>query len=163
MVIVISLDVIIVTMWVRSSQGERYFSRYIHLGFSFFSNEIYLSIQNWAIIVSTEKTNKISNSKKLFAWFSSSYRTSIILQRLHMGYSQILTMFIQLIFLWLNFLFTLLIEFYHFNLISTRNYIQYPVISHSENEYTHLQQNHFAAQQKLAQHCKSTILQKNIF
>lgn len=114
MVIVISLDVIIVTMWVRSSQGERYFSRYIHLGFSFFSNEIYLSIQNWAIIVSTEKTNKISNSKKLFAWFSSSYRTSIILQRLHMGYSQILTMFIQLIFLWLNFLFTLLIEFYHF-------------------------------------------------
>lgn len=111
---IISLGVITVTMRVRSSQRERYFSRYIHLGFSFFSNETYHSIQNWAIIVSTEKTNKISNSKKLFAWFSSSYRTSIILQRLHMGYSQMLTMFIQLIFLWLNFLFTLLIEFYHF-------------------------------------------------
>lgn len=37
----------------------------------------------------------------------------IFFQRLHMGYSQMLTMFIQLIFLWLNFL-TLLIEFYHF-------------------------------------------------
>ena len=46
-------------------------------------------------------------------------------------------------------------------LYSTGNYIQYPVIDHNgkeyEKEYVYL--NHFAVQQKLAQHRKSTILQ----
>ena len=45
-------------------------------------------------------------------------------------------------------------------LSSAGNYIQYPVISHNGKEYeTHVELNHFALQQKLTQHCKSTILQ----
>ena len=46
-------------------------------------------------------------------------------------------------------------------LYSTGNYIQYPEVNHKgkeyEKEYIHL--NHFAVQQKLTQHCKSTIFQ----
>ena len=48
-------------------------------------------------------------------------------------------------------------------LYSTGNYIQYPVINHNgkeyEKEYIRVQLSHFAVQQKLTQHCKSTILQ----
>ena len=50
---------------------------------------------------------------------------------------------------------------------STGNSIQYPVIKHNEKEYEkehiyiYLSLNHFAEQQELAQHCKSTILQQN--
>ena len=43
-------------------------------------------------------------------------------------------------------------------LYSTGNYIQYPVINHNGKEYEkqiHAQQNHFAVQQKLTQHCKA--------
>ena len=49
-------------------------------------------------------------------------------------------------------------------LYSTGKYIQYPVINHNGKEYEkqmHAQQNHFAVQQKLTEHCKSTILQQN--
>ena len=46
-------------------------------------------------------------------------------------------------------------------LYSTGNYIQYPVINHDGKEYICIYLNHFAVQQKLTQHCKSTILQKN--
>ena len=47
---------------------------------------------------------------------------------------------------------------------STGNYIQYPVINHNRKEYEKEYiyvciMNHFAIQQKLTQHCKSTILQ----
>ena len=48
---------------------------------------------------------------------------------------------------------------------STGNYSQYPVINHNGKEYEkeciyiYVCMNHFAVQQKLAQHCKSTILQ----
>ena len=51
-------------------------------------------------------------------------------------------------------------------LYSTGNYIQYPVINHNGKEYEkqiHAQHNHFAVQQKLTEHCKSTILQQNWF
>ena len=46
----------------------------------------------------------------------------------------------------------------------TRNYIQYPVINHSGKEYflkmsLCVELSHFAVQQRLAQHCKSTLLQ----
>ena len=45
---------------------------------------------------------------------------------------------------------------------STGKYIQYPMINHNreeyEKEYTYVQLNHFAVQQKLTQHCKSTVL-----
>ena len=43
---------------------------------------------------------------------------------------------------------------------STGNYIQYP-----EKEYVflYIYKNHFAVQQKLTQHCKSTIFQENKF
>ena len=50
-------------------------------------------------------------------------------------------------------------------LYSTGKYIQYPVINHNKKEYKeeyiyiYVQLNHFAVQQKLTQHCKSTILQ----
>ena len=53
-------------------------------------------------------------------------------------------------------------------LYSTGNYIQYPVINRNgkeyENEYIYtyiyyIYMNHFAVHQKLAQHCKSTVLQ----
>ena len=52
-------------------------------------------------------------------------------------------------------------------LYSTGNYIQYPVITYSGKEhekeymcvYIYIYVNHFAVQQKLTQHCKSTILQ----
>ena len=48
-------------------------------------------------------------------------------------------------------------------LYSTENYIHYDVINHNgkeyEEEYTYVKLNHFAIQQKLTQHCKSTILQ----
>ena len=44
---------------------------------------------------------------------------------------------------------------------STENYIQYPGINHNGKEYEKecIYMNHFAVQQKLTQHCKSTILQ----
>ena len=44
-------------------------------------------------------------------------------------------------------------------------YIQYPVINHNGKEYEkeyiyiYIYLHHFAVQQKLTQHCKSTILQ----
>ena len=47
-------------------------------------------------------------------------------------------------------------------LYSTGNYIPYPVINNNGEEYkknTYMHNNHFAVQQKLTQHCKSTILQ----
>ena len=48
-------------------------------------------------------------------------------------------------------------------LYSTGNYIQYPVINHNgkeyEKEHIYVELNHFAVQQKLTQHRKSTILQ----
>ena len=47
-------------------------------------------------------------------------------------------------------------------LCSTGNYIQYPVINHNGKEYKkciYVYLNQFAVQQKLTQHCKSTILQ----
>ena len=50
-------------------------------------------------------------------------------------------------------------------LYRTGNYIQYPVINHNGKEYIHthiyiyIKLNHFAVEQKLTQHCKSTILQ----
>ena len=48
-------------------------------------------------------------------------------------------------------------------LYSTWNYIQYPMINHNgkeyEKEYIYVKLNHFATQQKLTQHCKSTICQ----
>ena len=49
-------------------------------------------------------------------------------------------------------------------LCSTGNYIQYPVINHNVKEcekriYIYIKLSHFAVQQKLTQHCKSTILQ----
>ena len=46
---------------------------------------------------------------------------------------------------------------------SSENYTQYPGMNHSgkeyEKEYVCISLNHFALQQNLAQHCKSTILQ----
>ena len=47
---------------------------------------------------------------------------------------------------------------------STGNYIQYLVINHNGKEYKKrmyvcVKLSHFAVQQRLAQHCKSTILQ----
>ena len=50
-------------------------------------------------------------------------------------------------------------------LYSTGNFSQYPVINHNGKEYKkrmyiYVQLNHFAVQQKLTQHCKSTILQQ---
>ena len=52
------------------------------------------------------------------------------------------------------------------------NYIQYPIINHMEKNmkkmcvyiyicyiYIYIKWNHFAVQQKLTEHCKSTILQ----
>ena len=42
-------------------------------------------------------------------------------------------------------------------LYATGDCIQYPIINHDGKEYIHM--NHFAVFQKLAQHCKSTILQ----
>ena len=53
-------------------------------------------------------------------------------------------------------------------LYSTENYIQYPMINHNGKEYenkecVYIYITDFAVQQKLTQHCKSTILQqKNI-
>ena len=50
-------------------------------------------------------------------------------------------------------------------LYSTGNYIQYPEIKnhngkdYKKNVYIYVYLNHFAAQQKLTQHCKSTIRQ----
>ena len=48
-------------------------------------------------------------------------------------------------------------------LYSTGNSTQYPVINHNgkeyEKEYIYVKRNHFAVQQKLTQHYKSTILQ----
>ena len=48
-------------------------------------------------------------------------------------------------------------------LYSTGNYIRYPVINHNgkeyEKEYMYVKLNHFAVQQKLTQHCKSTVVQ----
>ena len=50
-------------------------------------------------------------------------------------------------------------------LYSTGNSIQYPIIKHNGQEYEkehihiYLSLNHFAEQQELTQHCKSTILQ----
>ena len=53
-------------------------------------------------------------------------------------------------------------------LYSTGNYIQYPVINNHGKEYLksmyiymyiYVKLNHFAVQQKLTQHCKSTLLQ----
>ena len=46
-------------------------------------------------------------------------------------------------------------------LYSTGNYIQYPMINHNGKEYEKL--NHSPVQQKLMQHCKSTVLQSNKF
>ena len=55
------------------------------------------------------------------------------------------------------------------------NYIQYPVINHNGKEYkkeyvcvcvyiyVYMYLNYFAIQQKLTQHCKSIILQLNIY
>ena len=52
-------------------------------------------------------------------------------------------------------------------LYSTGNYIQDPGINHNgkeyEKEYMYMYNNHLAVQQKLTQHCKSTILQQNEF
>ena len=49
---------------------------------------------------------------------------------------------------------------------TTGNHIQYLMINHNgkeyEKEYTYVELSHFAVQQKLTQHCKSTILQ-NIY
>ena len=46
---------------------------------------------------------------------------------------------------------------------STGNYIQYPVINHNGKEYkkknAYTCMSHFAVQQRLAQYCKSTMLQ----
>ena len=48
-------------------------------------------------------------------------------------------------------------------LFNTVNYIRYPMINHNgkeyEKEYIYVKLNHFATQQKLTQHCKSTICQ----
>ena len=48
-------------------------------------------------------------------------------------------------------------------LYSTENYIQYTMTNHNgkeyEKEYIYVKRNHFAVQQKLTQHYKSTILQ----
>ena len=50
-------------------------------------------------------------------------------------------------------------------LYRTGNYIQYPVINHNGKEYIHthiyiyIKLIHFAVEQKLTQHCKSTVLQ----
>ena len=48
-------------------------------------------------------------------------------------------------------------------LYSIGSYIQYPVINHNgkeyeKNTYIYVKLGHFAVQQKLTQHCKSTIL-----
>ena len=49
-------------------------------------------------------------------------------------------------------------------LYSTGNYTQYPGINHNgkeylkKNVYMYVKPNHFAVQQELTQHCKSTIL-----
>ena len=48
-------------------------------------------------------------------------------------------------------------------LYSTRNYIQYPIISHNRKEYEKIYMYNFAVQQKLTQHCKSNIHQKKFF
>ena len=47
---------------------------------------------------------------------------------------------------------------------STQNYILYPVMNHDGEDYKewiymYKKLSHFAVQQKLTQHCKSTILQ----
>ena len=49
-------------------------------------------------------------------------------------------------------------------LYSTENYIQYPMRNHNgkeffKKEYIYISLNYFALQQKLTQHCESTILQ----
>ena len=52
-------------------------------------------------------------------------------------------------------------------LCGTENYIQCPIISHNGKKYIkksmcvyiYMELKHFAVQQKLTQHCKSTILQ----
>ena len=47
-------------------------------------------------------------------------------------------------------------------LYSTQNYIQYPMINHNEKDCSKkecIDMYHFAVQQKLTQHCKSTLLQ----